>query len=178
VKGELLASMAHELRTPLNTIIGFTELMYDGRVGAVSDEHHEYLGDILASAKHLLRLINDVLDLAKLESGTIELAPELIDPSRLMSEVRDLVRVPAAQRQIRIAVAVDPNVGEIVLDPTTLKQVLYDCVSNALRFSAPGSHVSLRALPDAPGMFRVEVEDEAVGLRFHAVLPRTMVRTA
>jgi signal transduction histidine kinase len=176
---EVLANTSHELRTPLNTIIGFTELMHDGRVGALSDEHREYLGDILSSARHLLRLINDVIDLANVESGKTEFFPAPIDLSQLISDVRDLVRAQAARKKIRIAVEVDPNLGEIVLEPATLKHVIYNYLSNALRFTPQGGDVTVRALPDRPGMFRLEVEDVGEhdgpgrGSRFHAILPRT-----
>src|SRR5581483_6149580 len=78
-KSAFLAGMSHELRTPLNGIIGFTELMHDGRVGAVSEEHKEYLGDILTSARHLLTLINDVLDIAKVEAGLMDFEPECVN---------------------------------------------------------------------------------------------------
>src|SRR4029079_14001707 len=80
MKSEFLANMSHELRTPLNGIIGFAELMHNGKVGAVSDAHKEYLGDILTSSKHLLQLINDVLDLAKVESGKTDFRSEPLDP--------------------------------------------------------------------------------------------------
>ncbi len=89
LKSEFVANMSHELRTPLNSIIGFAELMHNGKLGPVSAPHREYLGDILTSARHLLQLINDVLDLAKVESGKIDLRPEPIDVGRVVSEVRD-----------------------------------------------------------------------------------------
>src|SRR5206468_491509 len=98
LKSEFLANMSHELRTPLNGIIGFAELMHDGKVGPVSDEHQEYLGDILTSARHLLQLINDVLDLSKVESGKIDLRPEPIVLARLVGEVRDILRTLAATK--------------------------------------------------------------------------------
>ena len=87
-KGRFLAAMSHELRTPLNGIIGLTELMYDGLVGPVSEEHQEYLGDILASSRHLLHLVNEVLDLAKVESGKMEFRPEPVEITPLLHEVK------------------------------------------------------------------------------------------
>jgi len=92
LKSEFLANMSHELRTPLNAIIGFAELMHDGRVGQVSETHQEYLGDILTSARHLLQLINDVLDLSKVEAGKMEFHLEVLDPARLINEVREVLR--------------------------------------------------------------------------------------
>src|SRR5207244_8368152 len=98
LKSEFLANMSHELRTPLNGIIGFAELMHDGRVGPVSAPHQEYLGDILTSAKHLLQLINDVLDLSKVEEGKFEFKPEPVIHELLVSEVCEIVRTLAAHK--------------------------------------------------------------------------------
>jgi signal transduction histidine kinase len=93
-KSRFLAGMSHELRTPLNSIIGFSELMYDGKVGDIAEEHREFLADILTSARHLLQLINDILDLSKIESGKFEFRPEPTDISRLAHEVCDVIRPP------------------------------------------------------------------------------------
>ena len=92
IKSEFLANMSHELRTPLNGIIGFAELMHLGKVGPVSPEHKEYLGDILTSSRHLLQLINDILDLAKVESGKMEFHPEKVDLKNIINEVCDILR--------------------------------------------------------------------------------------
>ena len=101
LKSEFLANMSHELRTPLNAIIGFAELMHRGKVGPVSAEHQEYLGDILTSSKHLLHLINDVLDLAKIESGKMEFRPESVDLAKLAREVCDILRGLAASQRLQ-----------------------------------------------------------------------------
>ena len=94
--------MSHELRTPLNAIIGFTELMYLGKVGPVSADHKEYLGDILTSSRHLLQLINDILDLAKVESGKMEFHPEKINFNKVIEEVCDILRTLIAKANIFI----------------------------------------------------------------------------
>jgi signal transduction histidine kinase len=96
LKSEFLANMSHELRTPLNGIIGFAELMHDGKVGAVSADQKEYLGDILTSSRHLLQLINDVLDLAKVESGKMEFRPETLALPKVVGEVNDVLRTLVA----------------------------------------------------------------------------------
>src|SRR5438128_1689919 len=124
--------MSHELRTPLNGIIGFAELMHDGKVGPVSDDHKEYLGDILVSSRHLLQLINDVLDLAKVESGKMEFRPEPVDLAKLVGEVRDILRTLTAKKRIRLAVEVDPSLTDVEADPAKLKQILYNYLSNAI----------------------------------------------
>ena len=101
LKSEFLANMSHELRTPLNAIIGFAELLHDGQVAGRRAQAPEFLGDILTSGRHLLQLINDVLDLAKVESGKIEFRPEPIDLAKLVEEVADILRAAAAQAASR-----------------------------------------------------------------------------
>ncbi len=165
LKSEFLANMSHELRTPLNAIIGFSELMHDGRVGPVSADHKEYLGDILTSSRHLLQLINDVLDLAKVESGKMSFRPEPLDLGRLIGEVTDILRTLASQRRIEIHVNVDPELTGVVLDASKLKQVLYNYLSNALKFSPDGARVFVRAAREGEDELRVEVEDSGIGIK-------------
>jgi PAS domain S-box-containing protein len=165
LKSEFLANMSHELRTPLNAIIGFSELMHDGKVGPVSEEHREYLGDILASSRHLLQLINDILDLSKVESGKMDFYPEAIDVAKLVGEVRDILRTLAAQKRIAIEVTVEPAVSEVVADPSKLKQVLYNYLSNALKFTPDEGRIEVAVLPESPETFRLEVQDTGIGIR-------------
>src|SRR4029077_4858844 len=124
-----------------NAIIGFSELMHDGKVGPVSPEHKEYLGGILTSSRHLLQLINDVLDLAKVESGKMDFRPEPVDMARVVDEVRDVLRPLAAEKRIQIEARGAPASTGIVADPAKLKQVLYNYLSNALKFSPDGGRV-------------------------------------
>ena len=164
LKSEFLANMSHELRTPLNGIIGFAELMHDGKVGPVSAQHKEFLGDILTSSRHLLQLINDVLDLAKVESGKMEFRSEPVDLAKLVSEVRDILRTLAATKRIRIDAEVDATLTGVVIDPAKLKQVLYNYLSNALKFTPDEGHVTVRVGPAASDTFRLEVEDTGIGI--------------
>ena len=164
LKGEFLANMSHELRTPLNAIIGFTELMYRGRTGKLAPQHHEYLGDILTSSKHLLQLINDILDLAKVESGKMEFRPEPVDLRLLIQEVRDIVRGLAATKRIRLVIDVKTDVGAVIVDAARIKQVLYNYVSNAIKFTLEGGNVKVRALADGPEHVRLEVIDSGIGI--------------
>jgi len=164
MKSEFLANMSHELRTPLNGIIGFTELMHDGKVGPVTPSHKEYLGDVLSSAKHLLSLINDILDLSKVESGKFELHPEQLKLGKIIGEVRDIVRAMAAKKQIAIKSEIDSAVDDVVLDAAKLKQVLYNYLSNALKFTPAGGRIIVRAVADDEGQFRIEVEDNGIGI--------------
>ena len=164
LKNEFLANMSHELRTPLNAIIGFAELMHRGRVGPVSAKHAEYLGDILTSSKHLLQLINDVLDLAKVESGRMEFRPEPVDLAKLVNEVRDMLRGLAASQSLRVETEVDPDVSAVVVDPARVRQILYNYLSNAIKFTPAGGRVWVRITPEGPDMFRIDVEDTGVGI--------------
>jgi PAS domain S-box-containing protein len=163
-KSEFLANMSHELRTPLNAIIGFSELIYESKAGPISANQKEYLADVLVSSRHLLQLINDVLDLAKVESGKIEFRPEPADLARIAGEVRDTLRTIAAQKQIRMNVFVDPSLEDVFADQSRLKQVLYNYVSNAIKFSHVGGVVSVRLLPEGTTEFRIEVEDSGIGI--------------
>jgi len=165
LKSEFLANMSHELRTPLNGIIGFSELMYDGKVGPVSTEHKEYLGDILTSSRHLLQLINDVLDLAKVESGKMDFRPELIDLPKLVGEVRDVLRTLTAKKRIRIETKIDPALTGVILDPAKLKQVLYNYLSNAIKFTSEEGRVTIHARPEGTDEMCLEVEDTGIGIR-------------
>lgn len=165
LKSEFLANMSHELRTPLNAIIGFAELIHDRKVGPISDEQQEYLGDILTSSRHLLQLINDVLDLAKVESGKMELHPEPIDLAKVISEVRDVLRTLAAKKHIQITVEIAPNLIALVGDTAKLKQVLYNYLSNALKFTPEDGRVAVRVAPEGDIFFRLEVTDTGIGIR-------------
>jgi PAS domain S-box-containing protein len=165
LKSEFLANMSHELRTPLNAVIGFSALMHGGKAGPLSDTQIEYLGDILTSSRHLLQLINDVLDLAKVESGRMELRIEVVDLPRLAGEIRDILRGLAAERRIRITVALDPALALVSLDPRMLKQILYNYLSNAIKFTPEGGNVYLRTAAVGADRFRIEVEDTGIGIR-------------
>jgi PAS domain S-box-containing protein len=164
LKSEFLANMSHELRTPLNGIIGFAELMHDGKVGPIADNHKEYLADILTSAKHLLGLINDVLDLSKVEAGKMEFRPEPIRLTKIASEVVEILRAAASSKRIQVETDIAAAVDDVVIDPAKLKQVLYNYLSNALKFTGDNGEIWLRAKADGPNNFRLEVEDNGIGI--------------
>jgi protein-histidine pros-kinase len=164
LKSEFLANMSHELRTPLNAIIGFAELMHREKVGPVSPEHKEYLGDILTSSRHLLQLINDVLDLAKVEAGKMEFRMEEVDLGQLASEVRDVLRGLASAKRLRVAIDVDPGLGTVVVDPARVKQILYNYLSNAIKFTPDGGLITVRARAEGAALVRLDVEDTGVGI--------------
>src|SRR5262245_22768585 len=164
LKSEFLAAMSHELRTPLNTIIGFSELIFYGRVAPDSPDHHEFMGDILASGRHLLQLINDVLDLAKVEAGKLEFRPEPVVVESVIAEVTSVLRTLSLQKRIRVQVEADRSIEVIVVDPARFKQVLYNYLSNALKFTPEGGSIVVRTCPESPDSFRLEVEDSGIGI--------------
>lgn len=164
LKSEFLANMSHELRTPLNAIIGFAELLHDGAVPVDSPQHTEFLGDILASGRHLLQLINDVLDLAKVEAGKLDFRSEQVHLTKVIDEVVSITRTQAAAKKITVETQLAPEVAQVVLDPNRFKQVVYNFLSNALKFTPDGGRIHLRILADGPECFRLEVEDSGIGI--------------
>jgi PAS domain S-box-containing protein len=162
-KNRFLAGVSHELRTPLNGILGFSELMFDGRLGAVSEQQRECLGDILMSARHLLDLINDVLDLSKVEAGKMEFRPERSNIEALVNEVRDGVRALADKKNLRVATGVPPGFTAVT-DPSRFKQILYNYLANAVKFTNEGGQVMVRVTTEGEDMFRLEVEDTGIGI--------------
>jgi CheY-like chemotaxis protein/nitrogen-specific signal transduction histidine kinase len=171
MKSEFLANMSHELRTPLNAVIGFAELLHDGKAGRLGADQREYVGDILASGRHLLQLINDVLDLAKVEAGRVEFRPERVDLATLLAQGRDLLRALAARKRLTVEVRVDPEAGQVFVDPARLKQVLYNFLSNAIKFTAEGGRIRVTTAPEGRDSFRLAVEDTGSGIAA-ADLPR------
>jgi signal transduction histidine kinase/DNA-binding response OmpR family regulator len=164
-KSQFLANMSHELRTPLNAILGFTQLLHEGEVGPLNSEQRDFLGNVLTSGGHLLRLINDVLDLAKIESGKLDFRPEPIDLPQVIGELSAILRTTSADKNVRLEMEVDPAIGTVVLDPARLKQVLYNYLSNALKFTPSGGRVLVRALTEGAESFRLEVHDTGPGLQ-------------
>lgn len=164
LKSEFLANMSHELRTPLNAIIGFAELLHLGEVGPLEDKQVEFIGDILTSGRHLLQLINDVLDLSKVEAGKMEFRPELVKPELLVAEVTGVLRTVAASRRVRVAVDVEPSLGPLQIDPSRFKQVLYNYLSNALKFTKEDTTVEIRVKAEDTERFRLEVADHGAGI--------------
>jgi protein-histidine pros-kinase len=163
MKSEFLATMSHELRTPLNVIIGFSEFLYDLKAGPLTDPQREYLGDVLNNARHLLRLISDVLDLSKIEAGRMRFLPETFDPRDAVQEACSDLRGIAQEMRVTIDAEVAPGIEAVRLDAHRFKQVLYNLISNAIKFSHPGGRVTVRLTAPA-GFLRVEVADHGIGI--------------
>jgi signal transduction histidine kinase len=144
-KSEFLANMSHELRTPLNAIIGFSEVLSERMFGEINDKQAEYLGDILESGRHLLSLINDILDLSKIEAGRMELEPTEFDLPTAIENALTLVKERAHRRGIALVRTVDAHLGMIRADERKVKQVLLNLLSNALKFTPEGGQIDVRA---------------------------------
>ncbi len=165
LKSEFLASMSHELRTPLNGIIGFTEFLIDQKPGPLNERQREYLQDVLDSGQHLLQLINDVLDLSKIEAGKMEMFAEHFSVDKAIGEVCAAVEPLAQKKQIQITRKADPRLDQVMLDPAKFKQVLYNLLSNAIKFTDAGGKVDIFAQAGQPGYFELRVQDNGIGIQ-------------
>jgi GAF domain-containing protein len=162
-KSEFLANMSHELRTPLNAIIGFSEVLAQGMFGEINEKQTEYLQDILESGRHLLSLINDILDLSKIEAGRMELEVSEFDLPQAIQNALTLVRERALRRGIALHHVIDDRVADIRADERKVKQVLLNLLSNAIKFTPEGGRIDVRAAP-ADGLVEVSVTDTGVGI--------------
>ena len=145
MKSEFLATMSHELRTPLNAVIGFSEALKDGLVGEMTESQHEYIGDIFTSGQHLLSLINDILDLSKVEAGMMALELEVVELGGLLSNTLSVIRKRAAAQHISLELDTAEDLGSPLLDVRKTKQIMYNLLSNAVKFSGTGGRITLRA---------------------------------
>jgi signal transduction histidine kinase/CheY-like chemotaxis protein len=187
MKSEFLANMSHELRTPLNAIIGFSEVLGDGLLGDLTEKQRRFIGDIFKSGKHLLSLINDILDLSKIEAGKMLLDLDPVEMESLLGNSLSIVKGQAVLRHIRLDLEMPAPLGSIDVDGRKVKQIVYNLLSNAVKFSADNGAVTLRAervgrddvgvlssewahrvfpLPDSEfqTFLRISVTDEAMGM--------------
>jgi signal transduction histidine kinase/putative methionine-R-sulfoxide reductase with GAF domain len=162
-KSEFLANMSHELRTPLNAVIGFSEVLLQRMFGEVNAKQDEYLKDIYASGQHLLSLINDILDLSKIEAGRMELELAEFSLPVAIDNALILVRERATRRGIILGRVIDDRVGMIRADERKVKQVLLNLLSNALKFTPDGGRIDVRAAMNE-GMTEISVADTGVGI--------------
>jgi signal transduction histidine kinase len=164
-KSAFISRTSHELRTPLNGIMGFAGFLIEGKPGPLNLMQKEYLQDIYDSGLHLLRIINDVLDLAKIEAGRMELTPERFSVSAAVESVCAGVRPVAQKRTIRVDVAVSSEVLEVTLDQLKFKQILYNLLSNAIKFTEKGGIVNVVLESRDPNHFNLIVKDNGIGIK-------------
>jgi signal transduction histidine kinase len=162
-KSEFLASMSHELRTPLNAVIGFSEVLLERMFGDLNDRQEEYLRDIWSSGKHLLELLNEILDLSKVEAGQMTLEPTEFSLQEALGHGLALVRERAARHGIRLGLEVAPEVGLVRADELRLKQVIVNLLSNAVKFTPDGGRVEVRARTEGSEVL-VTVADTGTGV--------------
>lgn len=166
-KSEFLANMSHELRTPLNHIIGFTELLVDKRLGELSSKQEEYLNDVLGSSKHLLSLINDILDIAKVEAGRLELEWSEVDLETLVERSLMMVKEKALKHGIDMKVDLDRVSLPIEADERKLRQVMYNLLANAVKFTPDGGLVEVLGELVDGGKVKISVRDTGIGIKTH-----------
>jgi signal transduction histidine kinase/CheY-like chemotaxis protein len=164
MKSEFLANMSHELRSPLNGIIGFSELLYDGKLGALAERPREFVGRIHASASHLLQLINGMLDLSRIEAGHLEFYPERLLVSHVIQEVTGILSAQAAEKGIQVETEIEAEVDDATIDAGKLRQVLYNYLSNALKFTGDKGRAVVRLKSEGAAEFRLEVSDTGIGI--------------
>ena len=162
-KSEFLANMSHELRTPLNAIIGFSEVLIDRMFGEVNEKQADYLKDIHESGRHLLSLINDILDLSKIEAGRMELEVSAFDLPSAISNAMTLVRERAQRHGIVLGAEIDSGLGEFRADERKFKQIMLNLLSNAVKFTPDGGRVDVRAKRDTTTV-EIAVRDTGVGI--------------
>jgi two-component system cell cycle sensor histidine kinase PleC len=164
-KTAFLANMSHELRTPLNAILGFSEIISQECLGPVgSPRYREYAGDIHSSGTHLLSLINDLLDVAKIESGRMEIAPNLLRTRHCLETALKFVSVRARERKQILTIDVEAEAELLYADERALRQIVINLVSNAVKFTAEGGTVGVRAESNANGEFVLSVRDNGTGI--------------
>ncbi|MGQ0544432.1 MAG: sensor histidine kinase, partial [Betaproteobacteria bacterium] len=162
-KSEFLANMSHELRTPLNAIIGFSEVLLERMYGEVNEKQTEYLKDIHESGRHLLSLINDILDLSKIEAGRMELELSTFDLPAAVSNAMTLVRERAQRHGIALGLEMDPRLGVLQADERKVKQILLNLLSNAVKFTPDGGRVDVREKMDTDKV-EIAVRDTGIGI--------------
>jgi GAF domain-containing protein len=162
-KSEFLANMSHELRTPLNAIIGFSEVLGERLFGELNEKQAEYTEDILSSGRHLLSLINEILDLSKVEAGRMELEVATFDLPMALENARTFVRERAVRHAITLDLSVDERLGDFVGDERKIKQVLLNLLSNAVKFTPEGGRIELRA-SQSNSAVEISVSDTGIGI--------------
>nr|MBI3614345.1 DUF3365 domain-containing protein [Nitrospirota bacterium] len=169
-KSEFLANMSHELRTPMNAIIGFSEILADQTFGELNPKQAKYVNNVLTSGRHLLQLINDILDLSKVEAGRMELQCSAFDARQALRDIVAIVKTLAAKKGVALQIEAEPELPLLTADPAKFKQILYNLLSNAIKFTPTGGSVTVRAGKETDAhvsgaVLRLSVADTGIGLK-------------
>ncbi|HEY8965941.1 MAG TPA: ATP-binding protein, partial [Candidatus Methylacidiphilales bacterium] len=165
LKGEFLTNMTHELRTPLHAIIGFSQFLSGETPGPLNDKQREFLRDVENSGKHLLRLINEILDLAKIEAGKLELALESFSVGALVEEVSGVLLPLLEEKHLSLHLEIHMGDDTVLLDLQKIRQALYNLLSNAIKFTDRGGDIFVQVQAGEPGFFEIRVSDTGIGIR-------------
>ncbi len=163
VKSEFLANMSHELRTPLNSINGFSEVLYDETFGPLNDKQKKYVNNVLTSGKHLLLLINQILDMAKVEAGKMTLTPTSVQINNLLNEISLLVSDMVSKKKLQMILEIAEDMPTIQADELKVKEIIYNLLSNAVKFTPEGGSIGIRAYK-IESEIKITVWDTGVGI--------------
>lgn len=164
IKSQFLANMSHELRTPLNAIIGFAEVLQDETFGGLNDRQHRYVRNIHNSGQHLFQLINDILDLSRVEEGRLMVIPQVIELEPDLHEACAVVRRAAEQKGITLTLEIEPACRTVAADPTRLRQIVLNLLSNAVKFTPDGGRISVRVKRSGEEV-QIAVADSGIGIK-------------
>jgi len=164
-KSLFLANMSHELRTPLNAVISYSQMMKQGIAGSITEKQYKYANNIEISGKHLLDIVNDILDIAKIEAGKIQLSPKAIPIKHLILDLENILSEFADRQQVHLEFEIDPKLEIITGDPVRLRQIFFNLISNAIKFNSRDGHVTVRVFLDEAGQgFIGEIQDTGIGI--------------
>jgi PAS domain S-box-containing protein len=164
-KSDFLAKMSHELRTPLNSIIGFSEMLEDETFGSLNEKQRRSVDNVLTSGRQLLQVINDILDLSKVEAGRMQLAPTELDAGFALGEVRGVIESLARMKGHTIEIEVEPGLPPVMADPGRFRQIMYNLLSNAIKFTPDGGRIRMSAQRAAGGgAVEIAVADTGIGI--------------
>ncbi len=164
LKSEFLATMSHELRTPLNAVIGFAEVLLADKARPLGEAHRPFVAEIRTAGEQLLLLINDVLDLTRIEAGRLQIRTERMDLAGPVLQARELTSVLAKQRNVAVVNNISPGHLSVIADPDRVRQVVLNLLSNALKFTPSGGTVTLKAVEFPMGFARISVSDTGIGI--------------
>ncbi|HWR11197.1 MAG TPA: CHASE3 domain-containing protein [Rectinemataceae bacterium] len=162
-KSEFLANMSHELRTPLNSINGFSEVLYDEIFGTLNEKQKKYVNNVLVSGKHLLLLINQILDMAKVEAGKMKLALSILPTKSLLNEISLLVADMVRKKNLQMVLEIPEDLPDIEADELKVKEIIYNLLSNAVKFTPEGGMIGMRAKKAGPAI-EIDVWDTGIGI--------------